>query len=97
MVKELPLKTILSSQANRFRGAAFLSGVQDGIVVEIGETTTNVGVIKCGHPSECLRDFKVYIATHVAPQQCNNMCVALIFYKADVIVHAKLCTFHIAM
>ena len=96
-MRELPLKTILSSQANRFRGAAFLSGVQDGIVVEIGDNSSNVGVIKSGHPSECLRDFKVCIATHVVPQQCNNMCVALIFYKADLIVYAKLPTFHIAM
>ena len=74
MVKELPLKTILSSQANRFRGAAFLSGIQDGIVVEIGETTTNVGVIKCGHPSECLKDFKVYL---MKPQSITYIIMLL--------------------
>jgi len=34
------------------RGAAFLSGVEDAVVLDIGGTTTDVGVIKSGFPRE---------------------------------------------
>ena len=40
-------------------GAAFLSGVDDAIVVDVGETTTNVGVIKSGLPCMGNDCFKV--------------------------------------
>ena len=59
MVKELPLLTALSGPASTMSGAAFLSGVDDAIVVDVGETTTNVGVIKFSLPCMGNDCFKV--------------------------------------
>ena len=50
--KELPVLTISSGPTNSMRGAAFLSGVEDAVVIDIGGTTTDVGVIKSGFPRE---------------------------------------------
>lgn len=47
-----PVRTIASGPTNSMRGAAFLSGLRDGIVVDIGGTTTDVGVIVRGFPRE---------------------------------------------
>ena len=44
MVKELPLLTALSDPTSTMSRAAFLSGVDDAIVVDVGETTTDIGV-----------------------------------------------------
>ena len=44
--------TISSGPTNSMRGAAFLSGVEDAVVLDIGGTTTDVGVIKSGFPRE---------------------------------------------
>ena len=44
--------TISSGPTNSMRGAAFLSGVEDAVVIDIGGTTTDVGVIKSGFPRE---------------------------------------------
>jgi len=38
-----PVLTISSGPTNSMRGAAFLSGVRDGIVVDVGGTSTDVG------------------------------------------------------
>ena len=32
------------------RGAAFLSGLKDAIVIDIGGTTTDIGVLQSGFP-----------------------------------------------
>ncbi|NIB42667.1 hydantoinase/oxoprolinase family protein [Pseudomaricurvus alkylphenolicus] len=50
--RRLPILTMASGQANSIRGAAFLSGLKSGIVVDIGGTTCDVGVIKNGLPRE---------------------------------------------
>ena len=34
------------------RGAAYLSGIQDSIIVDIGGTTSDVGYIKAGFPRQ---------------------------------------------
>jgi N-methylhydantoinase A/oxoprolinase/acetone carboxylase beta subunit len=47
-----PVLTIASGPANSLRGAAFLSGLRDGIVVDVGGTTTDVGVLVNGFPRE---------------------------------------------
>jgi N-methylhydantoinase A/oxoprolinase/acetone carboxylase beta subunit len=47
-----PVLTIASGPANSLRGAAFLSGLKDGIVVDIGGTTTDIGVLVNGFPRE---------------------------------------------
>ena len=47
-----PVLTFSSGPTNSMRGAAFLSGLFDGIVVDIGGTTTDVGVLKNGFPRD---------------------------------------------
>ena len=45
-----PILTVASGPTNSMRGAAFLSGETDAIVVDIGGTTTDVGVLHKGFP-----------------------------------------------
>ncbi len=50
--KKYPVLTIASGPTNSLRGAAFLTGIQEGIVVDVGGTTTDVGVLRKGFPRE---------------------------------------------
>lgn len=50
--KRYPVLTIASGPTNSLRGAAHLSGVQNAIVIDVGGTTTDVGVLKDGFPRE---------------------------------------------
>ncbi len=47
-----PVLAISSGPANSMRGAAWLSGVRDGIVVDVGGTSTDVGALVKGFPRE---------------------------------------------
>lgn len=47
-----PVMTIGSGPTNSMRGAAFLTGVQDGIVMDVGGTTCDIGVLVNGFPRE---------------------------------------------
>ena len=47
-----PVATFASGPTNSMRGAAFLSGLDDCAVVDIGGTTTDVGVLQHGFPRE---------------------------------------------
>jgi len=47
-----PILTVASGPTNSMRGAAFLSGLKDAIVVDIGGTTTDVGVLQAGFPRQ---------------------------------------------
>lgn len=47
-----PVLTIGSGPANSLRGAAFLSGVEDAIVADVGGTSTDLGVLAGGFPRE---------------------------------------------
>ena len=47
-----PVLTISSGSTNSMRGAAYLSGVTDGIVVDVGGTSTDVGALVKGFPRE---------------------------------------------
>ena len=47
-----PVQTFSSGSTNSMRGAAYLSGLQNAIVVDIGGTTTDVGVLRNGFPQE---------------------------------------------
>lgn len=49
--REKPIETILSGPAASIIGALTLTGVQDGIVIDMGGTTTDVAVIRDGRPS----------------------------------------------
>ena len=50
--EKYPVLTFASGPTNSMRGAAFLSGTKDGIVIDIGGTTSDVGVLKDGFPRE---------------------------------------------
>ena len=52
VVARYPVLTIASGPTNSMRGAAFLSGMADGLVMDIGGTTTDVGVLVQGFPRE---------------------------------------------
>lgn len=47
-----PVLTIGSGPANSIRGAAYLSGVQDAVIVDVGGTTSDLGVLSGGFPRE---------------------------------------------
>ena len=47
-----PVLTIGSGPTNSMRGAAFLTGVRDAIVLDVGGTTTDLGVLANGFPRE---------------------------------------------
>lgn len=47
-----PIRMLTSGPANSIRGAARLSGLQNGIVIDVGGTTTDIGVIEDGFPRE---------------------------------------------
>ncbi len=50
--ERFPVLTFASGPTNSMRGAAFLSGVQDGIVIDVGGTTTDVGSLHKGFPRQ---------------------------------------------
>ena len=47
---DYPVLTFASGPTNSMRGAAFLSDLKDAIVVDVGGTTTDVGVLQQGFP-----------------------------------------------
>ncbi|MGE3868404.1 MAG: hydantoinase/oxoprolinase N-terminal domain-containing protein [Pseudorhodoplanes sp.] len=47
---ELPVYSFASGPTNSMRGAAFLSGLQDAIVADVGGTTTDIGQLQKGFP-----------------------------------------------
>ena len=51
-VREFPALTFSSGPTNSLRGAARLTGLDDAIVVDIGGTTSDIGVLKGGFPRE---------------------------------------------
>ena len=50
--RRYPVRTFSSGPTNSMRGAAFLSGLRDGIVIDVGGTTTDVGAIVRSLPRE---------------------------------------------
>ncbi|WP_126425481.1 hydantoinase/oxoprolinase N-terminal domain-containing protein [Brevibacillus marinus] len=50
-----PLLTLFSGIANSFRGAAFLSGIKDCLVVDVSPTAIHVGKLEGGVPKESRR------------------------------------------
>ena len=51
-VEKYPVLTFASGPTNSMRGAAYLSGLKDALVVDIGGTTTDVGMLVNGFPRE---------------------------------------------
>jgi N-methylhydantoinase A/oxoprolinase/acetone carboxylase beta subunit len=52
--ERFPVLTFASGPTNSMRGAAFLSGVADAIVVDIGGTTSDVGSLQKGFPRQAM-------------------------------------------
>jgi N-methylhydantoinase A/oxoprolinase/acetone carboxylase beta subunit len=50
--EKLPVLTFASGPTNSMRGAAFLSGKMEAIVLDIGGTTTDVGLLHKGFPRQ---------------------------------------------
>ena len=47
-----PVYSFSSGPTNSMRGAAFLSGIQDAMVIDVGGTTTDIGHLRAGFPRE---------------------------------------------
>ncbi len=52
---ELPILGVACGPTNSMRGAAFLSGVPDALVIDVGGTTTDVGYLRQGLPRQANR------------------------------------------
>jgi len=57
--RRLPVYSFASGATNSMRGAAYLSGLQDAMVIDVGGTTTDVGQLKNGFPREANSVVKV--------------------------------------
>lgn len=51
-VERYPVLTFASGPTNSMRGAAYLSGLEDALIADIGGTTTDIGVLRNGFPRE---------------------------------------------
>ena len=54
-----PVRTISSGPTNSMRGAAFLSGIKDAVVIDFGGTTTDVGVLLSGFPRPAAKTVEI--------------------------------------
>lgn len=52
LAARFPVLSFASGPTNSMRGAAFLTGVRDALVVDVGGTTSDVGALKGGFPRE---------------------------------------------
>lgn len=50
VIERYPVLTISSGPTNSMRGAAFLSGLKNAVVIDIGGTTTDIGILQGGFP-----------------------------------------------
>jgi N-methylhydantoinase A/oxoprolinase/acetone carboxylase beta subunit len=57
--RRYPVATFASGPTNSMRGAAFLSGLADCAVVDIGGTTTDVGILTHGFPREAATEVSI--------------------------------------
>jgi len=54
-----PIFTVATGASNAIRGAYILTGIKDGVVVDMGGTTTNVGVLTKGFPRESSQEVEI--------------------------------------
>ena len=52
LVERYPVLTFASGPTNSMRGAAYLSGLKNALVADIGGTTTDIGMLNNGFPRE---------------------------------------------
>jgi N-methylhydantoinase A/oxoprolinase/acetone carboxylase beta subunit len=50
--REYPIFTIASGPTNSMRGAALLTGIDDAVVLDVGGTTCDIGLLQRGFPRE---------------------------------------------
>lgn len=52
LAARFPVLSFASGPTNSMRGAAFLTGLKDALVVDVGGTTSDIGALKAGFPRE---------------------------------------------
>ena len=57
--KKFPILTFASGPTNSMRGAAYLSGLEQAVVMDIGGTTCDIGVLQGGFPRESSTDVDI--------------------------------------
>jgi N-methylhydantoinase A/oxoprolinase/acetone carboxylase beta subunit len=57
--RQLPVYSFASGATNSMRGGAYLSGLSDAMVIDVGGTTTDVGQLRNGFPREANSVVKV--------------------------------------
>lgn len=57
--RKYPVLTISSGPTNSMRGASYLSGLKDAVVIDIGGTTADVGVLINGFPRSASRTIEI--------------------------------------
>lgn len=58
-IEKYPIFTVVAPISNSIRGAYVLTGIENAIVIDMGGTTTNIGVLTKGYPREA--GVEVYI------------------------------------
>jgi N-methylhydantoinase A/oxoprolinase/acetone carboxylase beta subunit len=56
---QLPIFTVASGPTNSLRGAGILAALEDAIVIDVGGTTTDVGVLRAGYPQAAGLDLSI--------------------------------------
>lgn len=56
---DYPVLTISAGPTNSFVGATKLAGLSDAVVVDIGGTSTDVGIVQNGFPRRCLHNSNI--------------------------------------
>ncbi len=56
---QLPIFTVASGPTNSLRGAGILAALEEAIVIDVGGTTTDVGVLRAGYPQAAGLDLSI--------------------------------------
>lgn len=57
--ERFPVLSLSSGPTNSMTGAAFLAGLGDAVVVDVGGTTTDIGFLRAGFPREAPREVEI--------------------------------------
>ena len=56
---QLPIFTVASGPTNSLRGAGILASLDEAIVIDVGGTTTDIGVLRAGYPQPAGLDLSI--------------------------------------
>ncbi|MEW6281887.1 MAG: hydantoinase/oxoprolinase family protein [Candidatus Eremiobacterota bacterium] len=59
LARRFPVLTIASGPTNSLRGAALLAGVEEAVVIDVGGTSTDLGLLRRGFPREASVSIRV--------------------------------------